>query len=239
MTQRRDAAAIGSDDAARCYASRYLTRPEHQDLWRTQRTRVYPSVFLSLFLFPICSKVQTGFGRGEMPSTPAVFVLTVSLVPAVLRSPPPHSLSHTVKRSWSASRSSRASRSSYSSRSLSRRKIYVNRHVDTCSNVAGARARAERRARRVRTGELGSGSRVTGMQCRISPCPRREKGHCARKETRTNSRICARTYTYKWTRVYTQRTHIQLADCLMNQNYSRQERADRDRRRVDIRVCLQ
>lgn len=83
----------------------------------------------------------------------------------VHRSPcPPHSLSL-----YDDEAESIGPRSSYSSGSLSQRKIYVNRHVDTCSNVARARARAERGEERF-AGE-GLGSRVTGMQCRISRSP--------------------------------------------------------------------
>lgn len=78
--------------------------------------------------------------------------------------PPPHSLSL-----YDDGAESIGPRSSYSSGSLSQRKIYVNRHVDTCSNVARARARAERGEERF-AGE-GLGSRVTGMQCRISRSP--------------------------------------------------------------------
>lgn len=83
---------------------------------------------------------------------------------------PSFSFSHTGPESIKPLAQART-RSSYSSGSLSRRKIYVNRHVDTCSNVTGARTRAERSEE----GRLGS--RVTGMQCRISPCSlERERG---------------------------------------------------------------
>lgn len=73
--------------------------------------------------------------------------------------------------------------------SLSQRKIYVNRHVDTCLNVAGARARAERGEEpRLEGGGEGLGSRVTGMQCRISRCP----GHRVQREKRTPRDAVAR-----------------------------------------------
>lgn len=78
-------------------------------------------------------EVQTGFGR-EMPS-PA------SLLPP--RPAPSFSFSYDGTESIGTLVQA-GPRSSYSSGSLSRRKIYVNRHVDTCLNVAGARARAER-----------------------------------------------------------------------------------------------
>lgn len=88
-------------------------------------------------------EVQTGFGR-EMPSlAPYAFVLATPR--AHRQSPRPLILFLTRRgRVDQASRSQAGTRSSYSSGSLSQRKIYVNRHVDTCSNVTGARARAER-----------------------------------------------------------------------------------------------
>lgn len=111
---------------------------------------------------------------------------------------------------------------------LSRRKIYVNRHVDTCLNVdrsrsrdhtldsrqdGGGAAKVEEKGRQTRRqkeeGGRRVGSRVTGMQCRISPCPpaerarrRRERDEVYREERRnTPQGVHACTLTCTHTRV--------------------------------------
>lgn len=89
-------------------------------------------------------EVQTGFER-ERDAVSCLPCLRPRCFQRLLTAPlPPHSLSHTMERSRSRPLVQAGPRSSYSSGSLSERKIYVNRHVDTCLNVAGARARAER-----------------------------------------------------------------------------------------------
>lgn len=154
----------------------------------------------------------------------------LSLVPRAL-SADPHSLSHTAEaESISRSRSrAGSSRSSYSSGSLSRRKIYVNRHVDTCSNVAGARARAERSEAREeeKVGGLG-GLEVGLLVCsvgfrRVPGRKRKREGEkrtplrCCTRERRRTLYACMHARSHTHTRTT---RHARLAGRLMNQNYS-------------------
>jgi len=101
-------------------------------------------------------------------------------------------------------------RSSYSSGSLSWRKIYVNRHVDTCLNVAGARARAERGGARAGEEGLEGGLLVCSVGFRGVP------GEGVKGEKRTPRNAVARRRVY----THTRERHARLADRLMNQNYS-------------------
>lgn len=93
-------------------------------------------------------EVQTGFGR-EMPSPASQCLRPHCFQRAQLRSVP-CPLILFLGRRYDGAESIETPLvqarpcSSYSSGSLSQRKIYVNRHVDTCLNVASARARAER-----------------------------------------------------------------------------------------------
>jgi len=188
-------------------------RPEHLSLSGEQGTS-------SSFL-PRLPEVQTGFGR-EMPSSAS----RASLLPACspLRAPPPHSLSHTTERSRSGL--SFRPLSSYSLGSLSRRKIYVNRHVDTCLNVAGARARVERGEER---------DREKGLEVRLLVCsvgfrgvPGRVKG-----EKRTPRDAVARKRVYTHTRARHARSACRPS------HESKLFVTGGNRRREDICVCLQ
>lgn len=89
------------------------------------------------------TEVQTGFGRATPSLASYAFVLAAPPCSSPISPPPSFSFSHAGAESIKPLART-GTRSSYSSGSLSRRKIYVNRHVDTCSNVTGARARAER-----------------------------------------------------------------------------------------------
>lgn len=84
-------------------------------------------------------------------------------------------------------------RSSYSSSSLSRRKIYVNRHVDTCLNVAGARARAERdevrgREKGLEVGLLVCSVGFRGVSGRAKGEKRTPRDAVARRRVHTHTR---------------------------------------------------
>lgn len=80
--------------------------------------------------------------RDLLPPKPPSSLLAVPRL-----APPPPSFSFSDEDAMERSRSGLSfeprPRSSYSSGSLSQRKIYVNRHVDTCLNVASARAEGE------------------------------------------------------------------------------------------------
>lgn len=130
------------------------------------------------------------------------------------------------------SRSQAGTRSSYSSGSLSQRKIYVNRHVDTCSNVMGARARAERSEEGTweEAWKLGYWYAVSDFA--VFP-GERVKGDRAERNAHL---VMQRRRAYMYRR-NTRATRT--PSCLMNQNYSWRVGADRNRRREDIRVCLQ
>lgn len=103
-------------------------RPEHPALRRT-------------ILSPP-PEIQTGFKR-EMPS-PCLLCLRPYYLPPIPA--PSFSCSHAEVESFSLSLKPGIARL-IPQVPLSRRKIYVNRHVDTCSNVAGAQAHAERNDR--------------------------------------------------------------------------------------------
>lgn len=116
-------------------------RPEHLALWRTGGDE------------PPSSARSTNWFRKRdavsLASHASVLIASSAFTAPCPATRPPHSLSL-----YDDGAESIGPRSSYSSGSLSQRKIYVNRHVDTCSNVARARARAERGEERV-AGEKG------------------------------------------------------------------------------------
>lgn len=194
-------------------------RPEHLALWRTGDVP------------PSSTRSTNWFRKREMPSTASHASVLIAPSACFPLSCPAPSFSFSYDGTESIGTFVQVGlRSSYSSGSLSRRKIYVNRHVDTCLNVAGARARAERNEERDREKGLEVGLLVCSVGFR--GVPDRVKG-----EKRTPRDAVARRRVYTHTRARHARSACRPSH--ESKLFVTGGNGQRDRRREDIRVCLQ